>query len=79
MILTRIKLWLAAIGAGIVALLGIIAKARHDGRQQANAKHSADAAKAHIETRKDIDHAIDRSRASGKPWHDRLQQHRDKR
>jgi hypothetical protein len=32
--LTRIKLWLAAIGAALVALLGIVAKAKHDGRKQ---------------------------------------------
>ncbi len=70
------------IAAGIAALgvfLGMQAKARRDGRKQAEAKQEADAAKAHIETRKEIDHAIDRSRAPGADWRDRLRQHRDER
>jgi hypothetical protein len=79
MILTRLKIWAAAIGAALVALFGLLAKAKHDGRKQERTKHAAEKAQAHINTRKEIDHAIDRSRASGKPWHDRLQQHRDKR
>jgi hypothetical protein len=79
MILTRIKLWAAAIGAALVALLGLLAKFRSDRRKIERAENRAAAAETHIETRKEVENAIYRSRASGKPWHDRLQQHRDKR
>jgi hypothetical protein len=70
------------IAAGIVALGGFLAmqaKARRDGRKQERQRQAAEDAAAHIETRKEIDHAIDRSRASGGSWHDRLRDHRDKR
>lgn len=38
MILARIKLWAAAIGAAGLALLGLMAKSKRDGRRQAEAK-----------------------------------------
>jgi hypothetical protein len=45
--MTRIKLWAAAIGAALVALLGLLAKAKHDGRKQEQAKSKeTDRAKA---------------------------------
>jgi hypothetical protein len=36
--MTRLKIWAAAIGAALVALLGLLAKARRDGRKQEQAK-----------------------------------------
>lgn len=71
--------YLAAAVAAIGGFLALQAKARRDGRKQERQKQREDAAKAHIETRKEIDHAIDGSRATGGSWRDRLRQHRDKR
>jgi hypothetical protein len=78
-ILARVKLWAAAIAAAILALWAMIAKAKRDGRKDERAENRVKAAETHIETRKDVENAIDRSRASGGAWHDRLRAHRDKR
>ena len=77
-----IQPYAAPIAAAVAALFaGWIALARRDAsiRKQERAKQDAARAQAHIETRKEIDHAIDRSRAPGASWRDRLRQHRDER
>jgi hypothetical protein len=78
-ILARLKLYAAAIGAAILALWAMIAKAKRDGRKQERAENRVKAAETSIKTIKEIENAIDRSRASGGSWHDRLRNHRDKR
>jgi hypothetical protein len=76
---TRLKIYAAAIGAAILALWAMLAKAKRDGRKQERAENRVKAAETHIETRKDVENAIRDSRASGGSWHDRLRAHRDKR
>jgi hypothetical protein len=78
-VIARIKLWAAAIATAVLALWAMLAKARRDGRKQERAENRVKAAETHIETRKEVENAIDRSRASGGSWHDRLRNHRDKR
>ena len=79
MILARVKLWAAAIGAAILGALGLMAKAKRDGRKQERVENRAKAAENQIKTIKEIERAIDHSRAPGASWRDRLRAHRDKR
>jgi hypothetical protein len=78
-ILARLKLYAALIWIAIISAWGALAKAKRDGRKQERAENRVKAAETHIKTRKDVENAIDRSRASGGAWHDRLRAHRDKR
>jgi flagellin-like hook-associated protein FlgL len=78
-ILARVKLWAAAIATALLGLWAMLAKARRDGRKQERAENRVKAAETSLKTIKDVENAIDRSRASGGSWHDRLRAHRDKR
>ena len=64
--------WLAGV---VVVLVGLLAAWR--GRKLATAEKRADEAEAHIETRKEIEDAVEASHAGGAAWHDRLRAHSD--
>lgn len=68
-------LWVAVVA--IVA--GLFGWAKLAGRKADRAERRADAAEAHIETRKDVEDAVEASRAGGGTWHDRLRAHAEKR
>jgi Flp pilus assembly protein TadB len=78
-ILARVKLYAAAIGAAILALWAMLARAKRAGRKEERAENRVKAAETSLKTIKEVENAIDRSRASGGSWHDRLRAHRDKR
>jgi Flp pilus assembly protein TadB len=70
---------LGGLAAALLGLWAMLAKARRDGRKQERAETRVKAAETSLKTRKEVENAIDRSRASGGSWHDRLRAHRDKR
>jgi predicted homoserine dehydrogenase-like protein len=71
---SRVGRWLALAGAVIMAVAALRWDAARDAIK--DAKHKQ--AKADLKTVKDVGDAIEKSRADGASWHDRLRKRSDK-